>query len=148
MRAALPAVAVFLLASVAPAQFAEPPADAVLVHDAGGPPWPRSATLVRIHVGPALELRSGDAGLFDAFDVGRGRVGARFSGSAVALGTEGGMAAGSAELWICPVELGPLRALLGAGAGLRDESAARAADEHELAAVAVFRGGLARFAGR
>lgn len=142
MRSALVLVGLSLSPLSAAAQFAEPPAENFVVEQPASTTHP-AHTALRVHVGPAVALAHAEAGLFAALDVGRGRVGGRFSVSAVALGADRGSAVATAELWLCPVELGPLRGLLGAGAGVRDQERQSATDrDHTLAGVGVFRGGL------
>jgi hypothetical protein len=129
------------------AQFAEPPPGEVVVpatHD-GPEPWEpdwRSSpeSTVRVHVGPALDVIHGLPGFHAALDVGR-NAGFRAATSFVALGSDGGSAIYSGELWLCPLTIGILRPIAGAGAGYRDVSREGGdRTHHERSGVAVLRG--------
>jgi hypothetical protein len=140
---------VCLMPAPALAQFAEPPPGEVVVPapsdapDPWEPDWrSRPESTVRVHLGPALDVVHGLPGFHAALDVGR-NAGFRAATSFVALGSDGGSAIYSGELWLCPLTIGVLRPIWAAGAGYRDTSREDGSGtHHERSGVAVLRGGF------
>lgn len=92
-----------------PAPFSPPPVDP-----------PRSASTMRVHVGPALRLdeRATAGGLFAGIDLGRRATGLRLSGTWSAEGQRDAAQQYAAELWVDFAGAERLRPILGAGAGI------------------------------
>jgi hypothetical protein len=121
-----------LAASVAGAQFAQPPDQPLIAreeprepahdHFVAEPDSPYYApkSTLRLHVGPALRVSEDDpdGGLFAALDIGERAAGLRLSGSWVRVGSESGMQHYTGELWIDFGEGERLHPILGAGAGV------------------------------
>jgi hypothetical protein len=143
--------AVCLMPAPALAQFAEPPPGEVAVPiasegsdpDPWQPDWRASPdSAVRVHIGPALDVVHGLPGFHAALDIGR-NAGFRAATSFVALGSDGGSAIYSGELWLCPLSVGILRPIAAAGAGYRDASREDGdRTHHQRSGVAVLRGGF------
>ena len=145
------ALLVLLKAEAARADFADPPDSPYRFHDPNraeppptegqarsgeAPDAPRSK--FRFHVGPALMLEPTSPGLFTALDMGQA-VGARLSGSWLRAGSQQGLAAYSAELWIDFRHRYELHPILGAGASLLRGAAL---GHHESAGAGTLRGAL------
>lgn len=126
---------------IARGQFARPPTD-VLAGDSESPRHGTERSDVRAHLGPAIDISNGDAGLQAALDFGDS-AGGRLSASFVAVGADGGAATYGGELWLCPWEFERVRPIVAAGVGLRNVSRAReGATSVERFGVATLRGGF------
>ena len=124
-----------LMGATAPAAaqstFAEPPPgrEPLTVADPGPEPYPEQPddgfwhhpeSTVRVHVGPVLRIAEPgtDGGLGASLDIGSRAAGARIGGAWVQVGSDGGLAQYTAELWLDFGFGRPLHPILAAGAGV------------------------------
>lgn len=115
---------VLLSAANARAEFAPPPDTREDHYERREPAVPRDdlepRSTVRVFTGPALRVSDDTArgGLGLAVDAGARGAGARFAGTWVRSGTQGGSSEYEAELWLDFAEHDPIHPILAAGAAL------------------------------
>src|SRR3954469_8692897 len=140
-------VAAFALASLfatgarAQSRYALPPDE-----NLPEPPRFEPESTVRLSVGPALRVASAgaDGGLGAALDIGARGSGGRFSGTWVRVGSDRGVSAYTAELWVdfgAPRRLRPIVAA-GAGVARLDTADASGAVNGSTVGLGVLRGSL------
>lgn len=135
-------------AALAEPGFAVPPHEPLVLEEIGvGSRYALSAppsSVVRLAVGPTLRLApdAADGGLWVAVDVGRGASGFRASGAWVHAGSERGMSAYTAELWIDFGVGGELHPVIGAGAGVARVNPLNADSPTSTVGIGTLRGSL------
>lgn len=114
-----------LFPGVARADYARPPEDRYLLEDDGRSPREleidrQPGSTVRLFTGPGVKFADTPArgGLVLALDAGARGAGARFAGSWIRTGSDGGLGEYSAEVWIDFADRDVLHPILAAGAGL------------------------------
>lgn len=142
-HALLTALLLSITPGIAGAEFARPPSNQVWSANPEPPERGKESTGARLHLGPAVDIGNGDAGLQVALDFGHS-AGGRLSASFVAVGADGGAAVYGGELWLCPWDLELVRPIVAAGAGLRSVSrhATDGSTSAERSGVATLRAGM------
>jgi hypothetical protein len=126
---------------------AQPPVDqdhsAIVVGDSDSDV---SASLIRVHAGPALRIHRDGVrlGAWAAADIGKSATGLRVTGAWIDVGARSGLAQYTAELWIDLGQTPRLRPTVGVGAGLGRLPTATSDGEEGTATVGlgILRAGL------